>query len=138
MKKRLRLSLQITVIGIVMLAAVLVAGIAVAQSSTNFNLACWGVMTGGGGDRGSTSYRLTDAFGQTAGTENGAIAIVSPNFQLRPGYAQNFSYLSTLPGTSVAATSIQAPAVMTTDVITVGFYIPLLNTYMPTIFNCPT
>lgn len=138
MKKRLRRGLQITVIGIVVLAAVAVAGIAVAQSSTNFNLACWGVATGGGGNRGSTSYLLTDAFGQTTGTENGAIALVSPNFQLRPGYAQNFSYLSNLPSAAVTTATIQAPTIATTDVITAGFYVPLLNSFVPAIFNCPT
>jgi hypothetical protein len=58
----------------------ILAGVVLAASSTNYGLP-FSVSSNGGGERASTSYQLTDVLGQTA-----ANTFESDNFRLRSGF----------------------------------------------------
>jgi hypothetical protein len=75
-----------------MLTTVLIAGVAIAQVSSNFDLRWW-VHGGGGGARQSANFALRDTAGQVAGGVSD-----SSNFQIKSGF---------LPGR--ATTSTPAP-----------------------------
>jgi hypothetical protein len=61
-------------------AALALAGAALAQVSTNFDLS-WHLLSGGGGSRSSTNYQLDDALGQwTGGASSSASYEISPGF----------------------------------------------------------
>ncbi len=58
----------------------LLAGVAVAQVSTNFDLS-WHLLSGGGGSRTSTNYQVDDSLGLVVGQSSS-----SANFDLAPGF----------------------------------------------------
>jgi hypothetical protein len=67
----------------VLLGAFAVTGLALAQSSTNFDFGCWGVTTSAGGTQVSPSFRMDYSLGQlTSGVAT------SPNATLIIGYGQ--------------------------------------------------
>jgi hypothetical protein len=68
-------------------------GAALAMSSANYNLP-WDVLSGGGGDRGSSSYALSDTVGQPS-----AIGLSqSTNYQLGGGFWYGVSPTTFIPG----------------------------------------
>jgi hypothetical protein len=72
MKKRFSLAIFVIILGL--------TGIALAQISTSFDLG-WYLLSGGGGNRSSASYRVEDALGQwSAGTSS------NPNYKIEPGF----------------------------------------------------
>jgi hypothetical protein len=78
--------IKVTLLLILVLAALSITGIAAAQSSDNFDLGCWGALTGGGGTRESANFRVRDAFGQWAiGVSD------SPSVRVRGGFIQNWN-----------------------------------------------
>jgi hypothetical protein len=86
MHKRRISTLKLLLLTLAVIAALGVSGLALAQSSTLFDLACWGIFTNGGEVRVSTSAEIRDTFGQPAvGTMS------SPTVIIRSGYAQNWS-----------------------------------------------
>jgi hypothetical protein len=71
---------RLTVWAIGLAAALVLAGVALAQISTNFDLS-WHLLSGGGGSRGSTHYELDDTLGQWAeGPSSSAGYEISPGF----------------------------------------------------------
>jgi hypothetical protein len=67
---------------LIVLAAFGLAGVAVAQVSTNFDLH-WSLFSGGGGLRQSSNYQISDALGQSA-----AGAASSANYRVQSGFMQ--------------------------------------------------
>ncbi len=80
--RRLKLSVSLLAV----LGALSVAGLALAQASTRYDLGCWSVYTGGGGQRQSASVQILDVAGLWAGGQSS-----SPNIVLHSGYEQNWS-----------------------------------------------
>ena len=80
-------------LAIVLVSSLLMTVAALAQQSTRYDLACWSITTGGGGEHTSQNFRLTDAVGQNAiGTST------SVNFEMRAGAVQNLAFLAPTPG----------------------------------------
>lgn len=80
-------------LAIVLVSSLLMTVAALAQQSTRYDLACWSITTGGGGEHTSQNFRLTDAVGQNAiGTST------SVNFEMRTGAVQNLAFLAPTPG----------------------------------------
>ena len=80
-------------LAIVLASSLLMTVAALAQQSTRYDLACWSITTGGGGEHTSQNFRLTDAVGQNAiGTST------SVNFEMRAGAVQNLAFLASTPG----------------------------------------
>jgi hypothetical protein len=64
----------------VLVVALALAGIALAQVSTNFDLG-WHLLSGGGGSRGSASHQIDDTLGQWAGgSSESATNVIAPGF----------------------------------------------------------
>jgi hypothetical protein len=77
---------RILIIGLGLIAGLLLAGIAVAQVSTNYDLH-WSFLNSGGGERSSSGYRAQDSLGQwAAGLASSASYRVESGFW--PGVAQ--------------------------------------------------
>ncbi len=64
---------------------------ALAQSSTSYDLGCWGLFVSGD-TRQSPTYRLRDVVGQWAGGTSTSPAVI-----VRGGYVQNWASLYTTP-----------------------------------------
>ena len=58
-------------------------GAALAQASERYDMACWGIQSGGGGTRTTSQHTVLDSFGQTWGVPSS-----SATYTLRPGYIQ--------------------------------------------------
>ena len=106
---------------IVVLVALSVSGLALAQASPRFDLGCWGALTTAGGEQQTPNFRLTYTVGQVI-----AGGAASPNAQLRIGYSQDWRTLQ--------------PAIPTPGpTITSGtetIYLPLISRYVPMIRSC--
>ena len=85
--------IKIIVLLAVLLAGLSVSGMALAQSSGNFDLGCWGVVTTAGGTQQTANFRLTYALGQLS-----AGGASSPNYALSIGYLQDWRKLQPGPG----------------------------------------
>lgn len=79
MKTRMKW-LRITLLSLVVVSALSVTGLALAQSSTFYDLGCWGILTNGGSGgalRTSATARVQDVFGMPAvGVSTSATALV--------------------------------------------------------------
>jgi hypothetical protein len=81
MRKRFKILLLV----FALLGAGAVSGLALAQSSTNFDFGCWGVITAAGGSPASPNFRMDYSLGQlTSGVAT------SPNATLIIGYGQQW------------------------------------------------
>ena len=85
-KRRLTKALILLLVAVLALS---VAGVALAQSSTNYDLGCWSVLTSVGGTRTSTNYQLNETFGQLAPGRS-----TSPNYTLNAGFQQDWRTLT--------------------------------------------
>jgi hypothetical protein len=84
---------KVTCIVIGLLLFLLIGGTALAMSSANYDLP-WDVLSGGGGDRSSSSYILSDSVGQSS-----AIGLSqSTNYQLGGGFWYGVSPTTFIPG----------------------------------------
>ena len=107
-----------------MVMALSIASIAAAQSSVNFQLGCWGVVSGGGGTRTlpNSNRTLVDSTGQWAVGETS-----SSSYTIRGGYVQQFGF-------SASAAVDNSPALIgQTDLI----YLPWLSNYIRIVYVCP-
>ncbi|MFN8490243.1 MAG: hypothetical protein U0350_21830 [Caldilineaceae bacterium] len=77
--------IQFLVLFIIVVGALSITSLALAQSSQNFDLGCWGAVNSGGDRRQSTSVIIQDAVGQWTGG-----VASSANVVLRGGYVQNW------------------------------------------------
>ncbi len=107
--------------------AIVIAGIAIAMSSTNYDLP-WttsGGGTSGGGERTSTNYNLTDVIGQIAPGTSG-----STNYQLSAGF------LSIMPiGTTV---NVYVTLADTGRPVPSGWEVPMEICFFPAGSGTPT
>ena len=111
-------------LAIVLVSSLLMTVAALAQQSTRYDLACWSVTTGGGGEHTSATFRLTDALGQNAtGTST------SVNFEMRTGVVQNLAFLAPTPGPIV--TPVPPPSG------TVTINLPIISSYIMIQRTCP-
>lgn len=117
---------RIVIIALGVLAVLLLAGIAAAQSSPNFDL-WWSALTGGGGTRQSASFQVQDALGQwVAGSAQ------STNFQVQAGILVGVSQGTPTPTSTPTRT-------LTPTSTTTGTQPPTNTpTRTPTASNTPT
>lgn len=82
---RRRTSLRLAAAALITLAALMTTGVALAQSSAAYDLACRGVLDGGGGQLTAPSgnYGVIGAIGQSPAGESR-----STNYGVRGGYVQ--------------------------------------------------
>lgn len=76
-------AIRLTLLLLVLLGALSASGLVLAQSTNQFDLACWGVFTAGGDLRISTNARIQDAFGQMVVGD-----MTSPTAIVRQGHVQ--------------------------------------------------
>ena len=122
--RRRQATKMVLVIALVLTSSLLMAMGALAQQSTRYDLACWSVTTGGGGERSSASFRLTDALGQ-----NATATSTSANFEVRTGVVQNLAFLAPTPGPIV--TPVPPPSG------TVTINLPIISSYIMIQRTCP-
>ena len=101
-----------------------VTGLAFAQSSQNYDLGCWGVLTTAGGRiQYGNDFLLNASIGQTAAGEAN-----SPQYKLRGGYLQDWSTLSTQ-----GAPTASKPA----DLDASGnIFLPIVQNFLRTVRPC--
>ena len=66
MKKQIKTRVRMAFFLLAVLAALGITTLALAQSSTFFDLGCWGTFTNGGSVRSSPNFKIQDAVGQMA------------------------------------------------------------------------
>jgi len=89
---------------LVIVVALGVSGVVIAQVSTNFNLN-WHLLSSGGGTRNSTNYRADDALGQWGDSRPS-----SANYKIEPGFWVGGSVVSGTPNLSIVKS---APSLVT-------------------------
>ena len=115
---------------LVIVTAFSATGIAFAQASPNFDLACWSIFSAGGGATYSDSYTMVSALGQWYG------ATAVPNLNdpsrktvLLSGYIQDWDLLDRPPAPGAdpppPGQFIQA-------------YLPWVSQFAQTLRNCPS
>lgn len=109
---------------IVLAGSLLMTVAALAQQSTQYDLGCWSVTTGGGGSRTSPNFRLVDAVGQNAAGNS-----TSPSFLLRAGYGQSLGFLAPAP------TPIVTPMPPPSNTVTIN--LPLISYNVVIQRTCP-
>ncbi len=77
--------IQFLILFMIVVGALSITRLALAQSSQNFDLGCWGAVSSGGERRQSTSVIIQDAVGQSTGGVASSASVV-----LRSGYVQNW------------------------------------------------
>jgi hypothetical protein len=114
--------------------ALSVVSIAAAQSSANFQLGCWGVVSGGGGIRTSpgSNRMLVDSTGQWAAaaelpTGGTTSEMASSSYTIRSGYIQQYGFIT-------GAIRAASPSLIGQ---TWEVYIPFLNRDLRIIYVCP-
>lgn len=119
-----RLVGRVVIVLAVAMIALSAASVALAQSSTNFQLGCWGVVSASGGTRQSpgTQWQLTDSAGQWAVGESS-----SPSYMVRVGYVHQSGF-----GAGAVLGSNPAQAGQSG-----GLYLPLLRNYFRIVYVCP-
>lgn len=90
-KHRRTTAIRLVLLVLALGGALSASRLALAQSTNQFDLACWGVFTTGGGLRSSANVRVQDAFGQLAVGD-----MVSPTAIVRQGHVQRF-FVDTTP-----------------------------------------
>jgi hypothetical protein len=108
----------------VLLGAFAVSGLALAQTSTNFDFGCWGVITSAGGTQTSSNFRMDYSLGQvTSGVAT------SPNATLILGYGQQWRKIfgPDQPGPGVTPDP-NAPTTL---------YFPLIGKSVRIVRQCP-
>ena len=101
-----RAPLRLAAVALIALAALLTTGVALAQSSAAYDLACRGVLDGGGGQLTAPSgnFGVVGAIGQSPAGESR-----SPNYGVRGGYVQ--------PGSPPAAATVPTARIAVGDQI---------------------
>ena len=84
-------AIRLVLLVLALVGALSASGLALAQSTNQFDLACWGIFTTGGDLRASTNARVQDAFGHLAVGD-----MVSPTVIVRQGHVQRF-FIDTTP-----------------------------------------
>jgi len=85
--------IKVMIIALAIMITLLSSTVVMAQTSSNFSLGCWSVITSGGGARASTNYQLSDSLGQVAvGTSLGSAT------RVHSGYVQDWSSILRPPG----------------------------------------
>ena len=108
-------------------------GVALAQSSSSYDLGCWSVALGGGGERASTSYRVIDSTGYWAatGVQSGG------NVRLRPGFIWAAPPVGAPTGGGTTLASA-APATAEASPLNGGvLYLPVVSNYIRVVRTCP-
>ena len=123
-RRTCRLVKAALLLAVVLLSSLLLSVAALAQQSTSYDLACWSVTTGGGGQRSSGTARMIDVLGQ-----NASGASTSSSFALRAGLVQNLDFLNPTP------TPVITPAPRPTGVAIIN--LPLINSYVAIQRTCP-
>jgi hypothetical protein len=103
-------------------------GVALAQSSNSYDLGCWSVALGGGGERSSSNFRIVDSFGYWAhsGVQSGGTA------GLRPGF------IWAAPAGSGTTLASAAPALSAASPLDGGvLYLPIVSNYIRVVRTCP-
>jgi hypothetical protein len=115
-------SWKFIVVGLIVMLVILSAsGLALAQSSANFDLGCWGVFTTTGGESASPTFRLSAAVGQVA-----AGTVDSLNARLRIGYQQDWRTLQPVAPTPGPTVPPWGPDV----------YLPIISRYVHITRSC--
>lgn len=115
---------RIVLATVIVVGLLSITGLAFAQSSQNYDLGCWGVMTSAGGRiQYGSDFLLNASIGQTAAGE-----AISPQYKLRAGYLQDWQTLS------VQSASIDAePAVLAADG---NIFLPIIQNFVRTVRPC--
>jgi hypothetical protein len=82
-KHRRTTAIRLLLLALALVGSLSASGLALAQSTGQFDLACWGVFTAGGDLRVSTNARVQDAFGHLAVGD-----MISPTALVRQGHVQ--------------------------------------------------
>ncbi len=115
-------------IPVVIVICLTIAGIAIAMSSTNYDLS-WNTSgsSSGGGDRSSTNYQLTDVIGQTA-----------PGVSSSGNYTLSGGFLSIMPissGTEGTMVDVYVALQGTGRPSPTGWEVPLTVCFCPDTYN---
>lgn len=105
-----------------LVASLSVTGLALGQSSTNFDLGCSGVFSAAGGITASPSFRLFNSVSQiVAGRAS------SPNFNIRLGHIQDWSTASLTTAAQPHLTPEQPGSTL---------FFPFIAKFVPVIRQC--
>ena len=115
---------QIVLATMIVFGLLSITGLAFAQSSQNYDLGCWGVLTSAGGRiQYGSDYLLNASIGQTAAGES-----TSAQYKLRAGYLQDWRTLS-----AASAPSAVEPAVLEADG---NIFLPIIQNFVRTVRPC--
>jgi hypothetical protein len=84
-KRRRTTAIHLVLLVLALVSALSASGLALAQSTNQYDLSCWGIFTTGGDLRVSTNARVQDAFGHLAVGD-----MVSLTAIVRQGHVQRF------------------------------------------------